>query len=209
VSAYIYIEGGASGPRNDGSSSKYLTIACQKAFHALLAKMGFQGRQPRLVPCGGRGKVYDRFCIEHASGKANYVAMWIDAEEPMADTEKSWDHLAGVTTVPKLNRPPGAEDEQVLFMTTCMETWVATDRETLRVHYGRELNENPLPGLPNIENRPRAAVFGALVTATKDCKNGYEKGKRSSEVLEKLEPSVLRQHLPSFSRVERILKEKL
>lgn len=208
MSAYIYIEGGASGPNNDGSSSKYLTIACQKAFHALLAKMGLQ-RQPRLVPCGGRGKVYDRFCIEHASGKADYVAMWIDAEEPMINIEKSWEHLAAVNTVPKWNRPPDAEDEQVLFMTTCMETWVATDRATLRAYYGRRLNENPLPGLPNIENRSRTAVFGALVMATKDCKNGYEKGKRSSEVLGELDPSILRQHLPSFARVERILKEKL
>ncbi|HEY5953772.1 MAG TPA: DUF4276 family protein [Terrimicrobiaceae bacterium] len=209
MSAYIYIEGGASGPNNDGSSSKYLTIACQKAFHSLLAKMGFTERQPRLVPCGGRGKVYDRFCIEHATGKASYAAMLLDAEEPMANIEQAWKHLAEVRTVPAWSRPESAEDEQVLFMTTCMETWVATDRVTLRAHYGQKLNENPLPALPNIENRSREAVFLALVTATRDCLNGYAKGKRSSEVLEKLNPVVLRQHLPSFVRVERILKTKL
>lgn len=209
MSAYIYIEGGASGPNSDGTSSKYLTIACQQAFHSLLIKMGFKGKQPRLVPCGGRGKVYDRFCIEHKAGKASYVAMWIDAEEPMANIEQAWKHLAEVTTVPVWNRPHGTEDEQVLFMTTCMETWIATDRVTLRAHYGQRLNENPLPTLPNIENRGRAEIFQTLVTATRDCKNGYAKGKRSSEVLEKLDAAVLRQHLPSFARVERILKTRL
>ncbi len=39
--------------------------------------------------------------------------------------------------------------------------------------------------------------------------SAYAKGKRSFEILEKLDPAVLKQHLPSFVRVDRILKEKL
>lgn len=45
--------------------------------------------------------------------------------------------------------------------------------------------------------------------ATRNCKNAYAKGKRSFEILGKLDPDVLAKHLPSFSRVRRILKEKL
>jgi hypothetical protein len=74
VSAYIYVEGGASGAYEDGSSSKYLTIRCQQAFHTLLTRMGFSGRKPRLVACGGRGKVYDRFAANCKLKRAGHAS---------------------------------------------------------------------------------------------------------------------------------------
>ena len=209
MNAHIYIEGGTRGPNGEGSSSKFVAIECQRAFHTLLDKMGFKARKPRLVSCGGRGRVYDLFCFHHRGQKASYVAMWIDDEEPLADIEQAWKHLSQVKTNPKWSRPDGANDDQVLFMTTSMETWIVTDRETLRRHYGQELNENPLPVPSNLENRSRKEVFQALVTATKTCKNRSEKGPHSSEVLEKLNVAVHRKHLPSFVRVERILNSKL
>lgn len=204
MSAIIYLEGGGSGP-----NSRNLDIACQKAFHKLLDGMGFTGRKPRLVACGGRKNVFDRFKTELRSPSANYIGMWIDSEDPMADIERAWDHLASVTTVPVWERPDNVTDDQVLFMTTCMETWIVTDRAALREHYKQKLNENPLPHTNGLEAKQRHAVQQALETATKDCKNGYAKGKRSFEILEKLDPAVLKQHLPGFVRVDRILKTKL
>ena len=204
MSAYIYLEGGASGP-----NSKELSIRCQQAFHTLLERMGFEGRKPRLVACGGRSSAYDRFCTALNAGGSGYVAMWIDSEEPMADIEAAWSHLRQVATVPQWDSPDGAEDDQVLFMTTCMETWIVADRTTLREHFRQGLNENPLPALPDLERRSRDEVQDGLECATRDCRNTYAKGKRSFEVLAKLEPAVLKQHLPSFVRVDRILKEKL
>ncbi len=210
MSAYIYVEGGASGAHADGSSSKYLTIRCQQAFHNLLTRMGFNGRKPRLVACGGRGKVYDRFCTaQQLGGAMEYVAMWIDSEEPMVDIEQTWKHLAGVTTVAVWEKPVGARDDQILFMTTCMETWIIADRATLQAHYKQNLNSNPLPALVDLECRSRGSVQDALVRATKDCQNAYSKGERSFGILEKLDPDVLKLHLPSFVRVIRILNEKL
>ena len=82
MSAYIYIEGGAS-----GAGSKYLNTKCQEAFHKLLDRMGFKGRKPRLVACGSRRAVYDRFVIEHTHNHADYVAMWIDSEEAMGTSD--------------------------------------------------------------------------------------------------------------------------
>lgn len=208
MSIYIYVEGGASGPNADGSSSKYLTIRCQEAFHTLLTRMDFKGRKPRLVACGGRGRVYDRFCTAHYAGGA-YVAMWIDSEEPMRHIERAWDHLANVTTVAAWERPAGAEDEQVLFMTTCMETWIVADRAALREHYKQRLNENHLPHQDGLEERGRHDVQERLERATKNCQNAYAKGKRSFDILEKVDPAVLRRHLPSFVRVKRILNDRL
>jgi len=204
VSAYIYIEGGARGP-----NSKNLRIQCQQAFRALLDQMGLKGKKLRLKACGGRNAVYDDFCTAHKAGGAGYIAMWIDSEDLMDDIEQAWRHLAEVTTVAAWGKPEGAVDDQVLFMTTCMETWIVADRAALREHYKRQLNENPLPHTSGLEAKQRHDVQLALESATKDCKNAYAKGKRSFEILEKVDPAVLKQHLPSFVRVDRILKAKL
>jgi len=200
VNAYIYMEGAATGP-----DSKYLKVKCQQAFHKLLDRMGFAGRKPRLVACGSRGDVYDRFVIEH-SGAAGYVAMWIDSEEPMLNTEATWAHL---NVRDHWDRPEGADDEQVLLMTTCMETWVVADHAALREHYGNELQESALPPLVNLENRGRQEVQDKLEHATRNCQNGYGKGARSFEIFGRLTPEALEQHLPSFVRVRRILSAQL
>lgn len=204
MNSYIYLEGGASGP-----NSKNLNIRCQQAFHTLLDRMGFKGRKPRLVACGGRGAVYERFCTEHQARGVGYVAKWIDSEEPLESIEHAWKHLVEVTTVAAWEKPDGAVDDQVLFMTVCMETWIVADRKALRVHYGHKLQENALPPLNQLEDKGRHDIQDRLERATRDCKNTYAKGKRSFNVLNELDPGVLKQHLPSFARVDRILKEKL
>jgi len=204
VSAYIYLEGGAR-----GADSKYLNIRCQEAFHKLLDRMGFVGRKPRLVACGSRSAVYDRFVIEHSQNLARYVAMWIDSEEPMANPDAAWAHLGTVTTVPQWAQPAGAQDNQVLFMTTCMETWIVADRDVLSDHYGSDLQESALPPLVDLEKRGRHDVQAKLEHATRNCTNAYEKGKRAFEILGKLTPANLEQYLPSFVRVRRILTAEL
>jgi len=134
--------------------------------------------------------------------------MWIDSEAPMTDIEKAWTHLASVTTVPKWDKPNGAIDEQVLFMTTCMETWLIADRATLKQHYGEKLQETALLSLTDLEKRDRHAVQNAIINATRKCSNAFKKGERSYEVLGKLNPAELNS-LPSFARVATILKKKL
>ena len=94
-------------------------------------------------------------------------------------------------------------------MTTCMETWIVADQTTLAKHYGADLQKSALPKLNNLENRPRDAIQNALTRATRKCRNAYTKGKRSFEVLGKLDPATLSTHLPSFVRVRRILDASL
>jgi hypothetical protein len=162
---------------------------------------------PQLVACGGRGTAFRDFSNAHAHAHtSDYVALLVDSEEPMAEIVQTWSHLKGRDN---WDPPHGADDEQVLMMTTCMETWIAADRGTLREHYGVHLRENALPALHDMESRDRHAVQEAFQQATRDCTNAYQKGKRSFEVLEKLDPAELRQHLPSFVRCERVLNAKL
>jgi hypothetical protein len=100
-------------------------------------------------------------------------------------------------------------DDQVFLMTTCMETWIITDREAMSAHYGRKLQPSALPPLIDMEQRSRHEVQDKLVQSTRNCTNLYTKGKRSFEILGKLSPAVLEEYLPSFRRVRRILNKKL
>ncbi|HRF12942.1 MAG: DUF4276 family protein [Candidatus Accumulibacter phosphatis] len=198
MSAHLYVEGG---------ESKEDQIRCREGFRKLFEKAGFSGRMPRLSACGGRGSVFDDFKTAYALRKVgDYIAMLVDSEEPVEDLERTWEHL---NRRDQWDKPVGASDEQVLFMTTCMETWIVTDRRALQEHYGHSLQENALPPLTNLENRNRHEVHDKLVHASRNCANAYRKGKRSFELLAKLDPAVLKKHLPSFVRVDRILKAKL
>jgi Domain of unknown function (DUF4276) len=203
VSAVIYLEGGAT-----GANSKYLDSLCTRAFHKLLDKMGFTGRKPRLVACGGRNDVFNRFQTSLRNGGYDYIAMWIDSEEPMADRENAWEHLATVSTVAQWERPENVVDDQVLFMTTCMETWIVADRAMLRAYYGPKLMEQRLPTLTNLETKNRHSVQQSLVSATENCASPYRKGEHSYLIFEKVRPTALWE-LPSFSRITRILQDRL
>jgi len=202
VSSALYLEGGAA-----GADSKELQIRCRGGFRKLLEKSGYEGRMPRLHACGSRDGAFDDFKIGHGEKSAgDYVAMWIDSEDPLADLEATWQHLKGRDNWAK---PVGATDDQVLFMTTCMETLIIADRAALRKHYGDRLQDSALPPLPDLETRARHDVQDALLRATRHCTNAYAKGKRSFEVLAKLTPGTLERNLPSFARSRRILNEKL
>ena len=131
--------------------------------------------------------------------------MLVDSEDPLDAIEATCAHLANRDGWEK---PPNAQDEQVLLMVTCMETWIVADRNALSSHYGDKLQENALPAVESLESRPRDKVQKALLHATRNCLNKYSKGKRSFEVLAKLSPSVLKEKLPSFDRSLRILLKR-
>lgn len=196
--AYIYIEG--------GGDSKELHVRCRQGFRQLLERCGFSGRMPRLVACGGRSAAYSDFKTAYESNKAEYVAMLIDSEEPVSNPEETWDHLRNCD---RWERPDGADDEQVLFMTTCMESWIAADHDTLGQHYGNNLQKSALPSLISLEQSNRQNIQERLKHATRNCSNAYQKGKRSFEILGKLKPETIESHLPAFQRTKRILNEKL
>ncbi|MDQ7821984.1 MAG: DUF4276 family protein [Candidatus Eremiobacteraeota bacterium] len=202
MSAHIYLEG--------GGDSKELHTRCREGFRRLIENCGFRGRMPRLIACGSRDSAFEDFKRAHGAGASDeYIALWIDSEEPMEDINRAWEHLHNVTTVSKWEKPDGAEDNQVLFMTTCMETWIIADRATLKEHYDKSLLESALPPLDNLEQRSRHEVQEDLAHATWNCSNSYKKGRRSFDLLGKLTPAVLEHHLPSFVRVRRILADRL
>lgn len=196
--AHLYIE---------GAESKEDQIRCREGFRKLLERAGFAGRMPRLSACGGRNAVFDDFRTAHGKSKAgDYVAMLIDSEERMADVEQAWAHLKSRDN---WDKPDRAEDEQVLLMTTCMETWIVADVESLKNHYGHKLQESALPPTHNLEDRSRSDVHDRLVQATRACSKAYRKGSRSFALVGGLNPASLESRLPSFKRLKRVLNERL
>lgn len=193
MSARVFLEGG--GPTRETQSR------CREAFERLFKNAGFAGRMPRLTACGGRSSAFDDFKTAHKPN-SGFIAMLIDSEDAVIDPEKTWAHLKKRDD---WDRPAGASDEQVLFMTTCMETWLAFDRAALKGHFGSCLKENALPPEFEIERRDRHDVLKKLMQATSDCKGPYAKGGVSFQVLAELDPAVL-SALPSFARAIRILK---
>ncbi len=199
MSGTIYIEG--------GGDSKDLKIRCRQGFSKLFEKCGLRGRMPRAVACGSRNQAFDKFKTKHASpATGKYVGLLVDSEDPVRDVDKTWEHLVGRDS---WQRPQGVDDEQVLFMTTCMETLVATDHVALGEHYGSDLRPAALPPLTNMETRSRREVLLALGKATADSKKAYRKGERAFDILGKLDPDTLREHLPSFRRILGILQRRL
>ena len=197
MSAHLYIEGG---------ESKEDQVRCREGFRKLFEKAGLTGRLPRLTASGGRAAAFDDFKTAQRNNRTGaFTGLLVDSEDPVADPEKTWDHLKSRDGWEK---PAGAVDEQVFLMTTCMETWIVADRAGLREHYGHKLQENILPPLQDPEKRNRHEVHDSLTRATRDCTNQYSKGKRSFEVLGVLNPEPLTL-LPGFARTIRILRKTL
>ena len=201
MKAVIYVEGGGD------SDSEH--IACREGFRKLFENFGIRGRMPKFVACGSRTDAYDAFKTAHAQKKADYVALLVDAEDPMVDPNKPWEHLESRKD-DSMPRPEKAGDDQALVMATCMETWIVADRAALESVYKKLcLQVSALPPLVDLEIRNRHDVQNALSHATRNSRNRYTKGRRSFKTLEEIEPDRIRDSLKSFQRVERILKEKL
>lgn len=199
MSARIYLEG--------GGDSKAGKIAGQKGFRMLLESCGYQGRMPRLIACGSRNAAYDDFRTAHGNAAANdYTALLVDSEDPVADINATWNHLRQRDG---WQRPAGADNEQVLLMTTSMETWIVADRAALSAHYDQQLQVSALPPAYDLESRPRGEVQRSLEHATRSCSQPYAKGPHSFAVLGRLDPNALEPLLPSFRRARRILGDRL
>ena len=132
----------------------------------------------------------------------------VDSEAPVSTETDPWDHLKQRD---RWERPSDAEDDQAQLMVQCMETWIVADRETLRDVFGSSLLENALPPLNNLEAHSKDDVQDKLVHATRDCgrNRAYTKGRRSFQVLERINPDIMKQHLPHFVRLCEMLDRKL
>lgn len=194
----LYVEG--------GGDSKSGHIACREGFRKLLSRAGFEGRMPRIKACGTRARTYDDFRTAlRISGPSAYPVLLVDSEAPVS--KSAWAHLGQRDN---WSQPDGADDDQAQLMVQCMETWCIADREALRAFFLQCLQESALPAPNDLETRPKEDVQEAMERATRTCERDrtYTKGRRSFELLGKLNPSELRK-LPHFAALCEVLERKL
>lgn len=193
----IYIEG--------GGNSRELHIRCRSGFIRLLESSGFKGKMPKVVSCGSRNSTFDDFTTAHKANTGGYVAMLIDSEDPVDNPEKTWDHLRNREGWVK---PDRSDDNQVLFMTTCMETWIICDHDAIKQYYGSKIQESALLPLHDLERRNRHEIQDNLKHVTRNCANPYRKN-NAYDVLGILNPTILDRNLSAFRRMKQIFNENL
>ena len=200
VSVTIYVEG--------GGESKELKSRCREGFSKLIKKLGFVGRMPTIVACGGRNDAYNSFNTSMTLAKYDeYPILLVDSEDPIS-RDRPWDHLK---VHDNWDCPVGAEDDQAQMMATCMETWIMADHEALHKVFGSCLREGNLIPVNDLEERSRQELLEALKSATNNCgKNkGYDKGKRSFQILAELNTRSLEKNLRYFCRFKETLGRHL
>jgi hypothetical protein len=199
VNVTIFVEG--------GGDSKELRTRCREGFSKLIKNMGFAGHMPRIVACGGRDNTYEMFKTAVASvGHDEYPILLVDSED-LISSDRPWEHLS---LRDSWDRPAGAGDDQAQMMATCMETWIMADHGALQKVFGSCLRGGSLFPANNLEERSRQELLAALKSATDNCgKNkGYDKGKRSFQLLAELNPRSL-ENLSYFSRFKEALIRRL
>lgn len=188
----------------EGGGTNVLNARCRKSFSDLIERAGFRGRMPRIVACGSREDAFDTFRTHHASGQG-YTILLVDSETPVESLP--WEHLQKHD---RWERPAGARDEQAQLMVVCMETWIVADREALQSMFGQGWRSGGLLPVAGLEQRSKQEVQESLKTASQGCplNRRYEKGRRSFELLGRLDPVKLRE-LPHFQRFCEVLEDKL
>jgi hypothetical protein len=198
VKVKLYVEGADRG-------SKEQKARCREGFRKLINNAGFAGRSPRIVACGGRGETYKDFKTAMKGSNREYPILLVDSEDPVrqpdesSDSVMAWQHLKDRDG---WEQPPNSANDQAQLMTTCMETWMMADHETLKDFFKNCLQVSALLPVNDIENRTRYEVQDRLEHATRNCGKDrtYKKGEKSFEILGELNPAVLKEHLLHFRR---------
>ena len=162
-------------------------------------------RVPVIVPCGGRGSTYNRFCSawRHAS-KNEPLMLLVDSEGPVTEGGGAWTHLRRRDNWEK---PAGATDDNAHLMVQCMEAWFLADKSTLATHFGSGFAANLLPANPNIEQVPKRDIDAGLRNATRQTSGrAYDKGRDSFTILGELDPELVARASSSANRLLRTLE---
>jgi hypothetical protein len=193
VKVVVYVEGGGNAD---------LDSKCREGFRNLFEKAEIK---VRFVACGGRNSAFDRFNTHalNLTKVEGFPILLVDSEDPISGA--FWEH---VTKRDGWVQPVGTTDEQILFMATCMETWMITDSSSTAAFFGKDFQKSALPAATNLETRLRHQMFDALEKSTRKCTKKYEKGRISFQLLGELKPSALTS-LSHWNRCVQILGEAL
>ena len=195
----LYFEG--------GGDARSLKNKAREGFSKLLKRAGFESPSASTRACGSRDAAFRDFktALETAA-EDEYPVLLVDSEGPV--TQDAWRHLQDRN---KWKKPRDAENDQAQLMVQCMETWCVADQPTLKNFFGKDFRASSLPDLHDLEAVEKDIVQTALKDAASQCgkDKAYAKGKRSFELVGRLNPDELKKHLPHFVLLCDMLNVKL
>jgi Domain of unknown function (DUF4276) len=196
VSIRIYVEGGFEG------STK---ANCRRAFSVFFGKVIPQASF-RVIASGDRAAAFRDFTSALRQHRADFVVLLVDSEEPVSAAP--WVHL-GQRAGDNWSRPDGVEEDQAHLMVQVMEAWFLADPTALAAFYGQGFLRNSLPGQRNIELISKQVVFDALRHASRKTQKGeYHKTRHGFELLEAIDPKLVRQCSIHAERLLSVLESR-
>lgn len=193
MSVKIYVEGG-------GDHNKDLDTQCRRGFSKFFERAGLKRRMPKVVRCGGRRQAFDSFCTAHENARPGELPiLLVDSEAPVTQADP-WEHVR-LRPGDGWHRPDGASQDQIHFMVQAMEAWFHADKEALEKYYGQGFRVAALKSRPDIDNIPKADLYGGMQLATKACqaKGEYSKGQHSFQILELTDPAKVKTASPLYA----------
>ena len=91
-----------------------------------------------------------------------------------------------------------------------MESWFVADVPALREYYGKHFQESAIPRNSNIEQILKQDVMDSLKAATRNCPKGaYHKTAHPPDLLERINPELVRKGSPQCERMFDTVLSKL
>jgi len=181
VNVKVYVEG--------GGDTNALRTRCREGFSEFFRKAGLEGRMPRIVASGGRGRAFDDFRTAlKTAGAKGFIVLLVDSEAAVDAGNGPWTHLKSRDD---WNKPATAADHNAHLMVQCMEAWFLADKDTLAAFFGGGFNRGALPPREEVEDIAKQDVLNGLKAATRHCdkKGDYGKGRHSFEILARVDPA--------------------
>ena len=193
LSIAIYMEGGGQGRDSKAALRQGMDnflVEIKSTFRA-------NSRRWKLVCCGGRNEAFKGFRHACDNGDDGIVVLLVDAEGPVS-TPSPAAHLVARDGWDI----DGIDDDTIHLMVQTMEAWIVADRSELRRYYGQHFRANALPGHQNLEDVHKDHVERALNRATERTQKGrYHKIRHASDLLSRIDPTVVRQRCSYCERL--------
>jgi hypothetical protein len=192
VKVVLYVEG--------GGDTRALQAPARQGMQQFLTLMGYQGKLPKVVFCGGRSEALRDFSIaQQKAGSGTEILLLVDSEGPLPPQAKPSQYLGSRDG---WSPPNNVSEENIHFMVQVMESWFLTQTEVFTAHFGGCLQRSRLPGVPPAgpEGVAKATMLKGVADAAADCPKGYEKRRDGFELLGKLQREPLETKCPYAQR---------
>jgi hypothetical protein len=198
----IYVEGGG----NKADTKARFREGMSVFLGQLRSKARANAIRWNIIACGGRDQAYKRYVDSLQKYPSAFNVLLVDAEAAVTICDKPWQHLAGRDGWDNA----GSSDDNCHLMVQMMEAWFIADPLSLANYYGQGFRPNCIPSTPNVETVPKAQLLTILAKATRNTTKGeYGKISHGCQLLQRIDPVVVRSKAPYCERLFATLKNKM